>query len=94
MRVVVFGTAASVTPRTYTSKGEQFTVADVHIGTAPYFDKVSMPLDLAPNVGDYVEYLANIKAKTVTGKRDGQSYTFLDVWAVERVQGAKAKQAA
>lgn len=86
MRAIVGGTVASVTQRSYNnSDGQRVTVADVYLGTAPYFDKVTMPTSIAPAVGEDVEYVALVKAKSVVAKRTGERHTFLDVWCVERV---------
>jgi len=89
VRVIVLGTAAAVEKRSYEGKNGTVTVADVFVGTAPYFDKVTMALDLIPAVGEQVAYLANVKAKSITSKRDGQTFTILDVWCVERLSPAE-----
>jgi hypothetical protein len=85
MRAIIGGTVSEVTERSYTSNGQKQTVADVYIGSGRFFDKVSMPLDLVPTVGEDVQYLANIKAKSVVSSKSGERYTFLDIWCVERV---------
>lgn len=89
MRVIIEGQAAAVEVREYQSNGQTKSVADVHVGKAPYFDKVSMPLDLAPQVGDKVAYLANVRVKSGNSKRTGEPYAFLDVWCVERLDAQK-----
>lgn len=85
MRAIISGTVSEVTERSYNSQDGTKTVADVYIGSGRFFDKVSMPLDLVPAVGDEVSYVANIKAKSVVSTKSGERYTFLDVWCVERV---------
>ncbi len=86
MRAIIGGTVSEVTERSYNSEKGRQTVLDVYIGSGRFFDKVSMPLELRPEVGDEVQYLANIKAKSVVSSRSGERYTFLDIWCVERVQ--------
>jgi hypothetical protein len=88
MRAIISGSVAKVTERSYSSKDGQKIVADVFIGEAPYYDKVSMPLELATDLAPGVEatFVANIKAKSVVSTRNGERYTFLDVWCVERVE--------
>lgn len=86
MRAIIGGTVSEVTERSYTGQSGKVVVADVYIGSGRFFDKVSMPLDLAPAVGEDVQYLANIKAKSVVSSKTGERYTFLDVWCVQRVE--------
>lgn len=85
MRAIIGGTVSEVTERAYVSQGERRVVADVYVGSGRFFDKVSMPVELAPAVGEDVQYLANIKAKSVVSSKSGERYTFLDIWCVERV---------
>lgn len=86
MRVVISGTVSEVTERRYRSDGVEKVVLDVYVGAGRFFDKVSMPVEMAPAVGEEVAYVANIKAKSVLSSKSGERYTFLDVWCVERVQ--------
>lgn len=90
MRVVIGGSVAKVTERTYKSNGEDRVVVDAYIGDAPYFDKVTMPVSIAPTVGETVQYLAQVKAKSVVASRTGERHTFLDVWCVEKLEPAAA----
>ena len=85
MRVVISGTVSEVTERRYRSEGVEKVVLDVYVGAGRFFDKVSMPVERGPTVGEEVAYYANIKAKSVISTKSGERYTFLDVWCVERV---------
>lgn len=93
MRALIGGTVSEVKERRYRSEGVEKVVADVYVGQGRFFDKVSMPVELAPEVGDDVQYLANIKAKSVVSTRNGERFTFLDVWCIERIDAPTALQA-
>ncbi len=83
MRAVVYGEVAKVTERSYTSQGQRKTVFDAYVGEAPYYDKITGPMELAPKVGDRVEFVANIRVKSGTSSKTGNAYAFLDVWVIE-----------
>jgi hypothetical protein len=87
MRAIISGSIAKITERSYNSEQGTQIVADVFIGDAPYFDKVTMPSDLATGLvlGQEASFVANVKAKSVVSKKNGERYTFLDVWCVEQV---------
>ena len=85
MRAIIGGTVSEVKERSYSTENGRQTVLDVYVGSGRFFDKVSMPLDLRPVVGEDVQYVALIKAKSVVSNKSGERFTFLDVWCTERI---------
>lgn len=90
MRVHVIGEVVDVELRSYTSaSGEVVSTFDAWLASdSPRFgpSRISGPANIAPKVGDFVDYVAVASAKTKTGRTGA----YLSVWCVERVNAAAA----